>query len=395
MTAHVEAAERLHRYLVATHWTDTGLVGPDPGIRFNYRIGRFIKSQLRAVGWGDDLYYLQGQGYWTLANWHMFGRTGDEAYRTLALRCSSRMLAEQRDDGAWDYPNSEWRGRVATGEGIWGALGLLETYRRTGDAASLDGALRWYRYLLDAIGYQRLGDEVAVNYLAARGGVRVPNTSVDMVRFLAELSDATGDRAYLAESAGLFTFLERAQKPTGEFPYAIRGVGNEKPRPHFQCPQYNAFQCLGLLRYEELIGDGRARRIAVRVLDFLRTGQAEDGHAYYECGNRYREVTYHGAALGAAFARAGELGIGGYEEAASRAFRYVLGQQRADGGFEYSRRDYRLLSDRRSYPRYLAMILYHMLVRDQALRMGAGQAAAMAVVGPRPQRGAPVTPCAS
>ncbi|MDP8924341.1 MAG: hypothetical protein M3O34_15895, partial [Chloroflexota bacterium] len=266
--------------------------------------------------------------------------------------------------------------RVATGEGVWGGLGLLETHRRTGDAAYLEGALRWYRYLLNQIGFQQVGDEVAVNYFAARDGVRVPNTSADVVRFLAELSEATGDRAYLAESAGLLTFLERAQSPTGELPYAVAGAGHERPRPHFQCYQYNAFQCLGLLRYEELIRDGRAGAIAARVLEFLRTGQVEDGRAFYECGNRYREVTYHAAALGAAFARAGELGIGGYAEPASRAFRYVLGRQRPDGGFEYSRRDYRLLSDRRSYPRYLAMILYHLLLRDQALRAGAGHAPA-------------------
>ncbi|MDP8923314.1 MAG: hypothetical protein M3O34_10625, partial [Chloroflexota bacterium] len=110
MTAYLGAAERLHRYLVAKHWTGSGLVGPDPGIRFNYRIGRFVKSGLRGVAWGDDLYYLQGQGYWTLANWQLFGRSGDEAYRDLAVGCSLGMLAEQRADGAWDYPNPEWRG---------------------------------------------------------------------------------------------------------------------------------------------------------------------------------------------------------------------------------------------------------------------------------------------
>ena len=376
MTAYARAAERLHQYLVTQHWTGSGLVGPDPGIRFNYRIGRFIKSQLRGVAWGDELYYLQGQGYWVLANWYLFGRTGVEAYRDFAMRCSARILAEQRDDGAWDYPNPEWRGRVATGEGIWGALGLIETYRQTGDATYLDGALRWHRYLVDVIGFQRFGDEAAVNYFAARDGVRVPNTSADMVRFLAELSDATDDRAYLAESPGLLTFLEHAQKPTGEFPYAVAGAGDDTPRPHFQCYQYNAFQCLGLLRYEELVGDGRARRLAARVLDFLRTGQAEDGHALYECGNRYREVTYHGAALGAAFARAGELGIGGYAGLADRAFKYVQALQRPDGGFEYSRGDYRLLSDRRSYPRYLAMILYHLLLRDRAAEAGTPELAA-------------------
>src|SRR5206468_3643342 len=123
------AAIRLHRYTVARHWTGDDLVGPDPGIRFNYRIGRFIKSYLPHVRWNDDYYYLQGQGYWTLSNWRLFDLLGEECYRDIAVRCSASMLAVQRPDGAWNYPNPEWSGRVATVEGSWGSIGLLETYR--------------------------------------------------------------------------------------------------------------------------------------------------------------------------------------------------------------------------------------------------------------------------
>ena len=46
---------------------------------------------------------------------------------------------------------------------------------------------------------------------------------------------------------------------------------------------------------------------------------------------------------------------------AARAYRYVLALQRRDGSFPHSRGDYRLLSDERAYPRYLAMILLHLL----------------------------------
>ena len=98
-----------------------------------------------------------------------------------------------------------------------------------------------------------------------------------------------------------------------------------------------------------------------KLLLFLRLGLADDGHALYECGSRYRAVTYHAAALGAAFSGAGQLGISGYDELSDRAFRYVLNRQRPDGGFPYSQRDYFVLSDKRSYPRYLAMILFHLL----------------------------------
>jgi hypothetical protein len=353
----------LHRYLVARHWKGAALKGPDPGIRFNYRIGRFVKNYLPAAAWNDDLYYLQAQGYWVIANWRLYGRTHDHAYRDIATRCAERIVTEQRTDGAWDYPNPEWRGRVATVEGIWGSLGLLETFRQTGDAIFLQHALRWHTFLVNSVGFLRMGDELSINYFAGAVGVRVPNNSTDALRFLAELADATGNPGYLQPCGGLLTFITRAQKTTGEFPYAVEGVGGHAPWPHFQCYQYNAFQCLGLMRYHELTGDPAPLPVIAGVLEFLRTGLAEDGHAFYQCGNQHRAVTYHAAAVGAAFAQAGQLGMKGYEDLSDRAFSYVRLMRQADGGCVYSRRDYGLLSDRRSYPRYLAMILYHLLLR--------------------------------
>ena len=105
-----------------------------------------------------------------------------------------------------------------------------------------------------------------------------------------------------------------------------------------------------------------------RLLEFLATGQAPDGHVYYQCGQRSREVTYHTAAVAAAFSQAAEVGIDGYEERAARAFAYLLGLQRVDGSFPHSRSEYYVLSDQRSYPRYLAMILYHLLHANSAAR---------------------------
>lgn len=57
-------SQRLFRYLVARHWNGRLLTGPDPGVRFNARIGRFAKSYLRFYPWSDDLAYMQAQGYW-------------------------------------------------------------------------------------------------------------------------------------------------------------------------------------------------------------------------------------------------------------------------------------------------------------------------------------------
>ncbi len=358
----LNAAMKLHRYLVDRHWRGKALIGPDPGIRFNYRIGRFLKSHLSVLDWKDDYYYLQAQGYWVLGNWRLLSLTGEEACRSIALSCSEQMLTQQQSNGAWPYPNPEWRGRVATAEGTWGSIGLLESYRQTGNRAFLEAALRWHHFVAETIGYQRVGDELAVNYFAGRQGSRVPNNSAFWLRFLAELKETTGDDSYLEPCAGLLAFMRAVQEPTGEFPYAVDGADGGKGRPHFQCYQYNAFQCLDLMRYHEITSDGTLLPMIVGLLGFLRQGLAEDGHALYDCGNRYRAVVYHAAVLGAAFASARGFGIDGYEGLANRAYSYVLGLQRPEGDYSrYSGGDYRLLQDRRSYPRYLAMILYHLL----------------------------------
>src|SRR2546429_6538539 len=67
------------------------------------------------------------------------------------------------------------------------------------------------------------------------------------------------------------------------------------------------------------------------------------------------------AVLAQAFARASQFEIPGYHAPADRAYDYLLGLQRPDGGFDFSRGDYYFFKDRRSYPRNLAMILYHLL----------------------------------
>jgi glycosyltransferase involved in cell wall biosynthesis len=360
---------RLHRYMMDTQWNGTALIGPDVGIRFNWRIGRFVKSYLSAIPWNDSYYYLQAQGYWVLANWLLFQKTSEPAYREIAIRSAESMLERQRSDGAWDYPHPEWSGRVTTAEGTWGSLGLLETYRHTGDCSFLNGALRWHRFLLNRVGFEQAGDELSVNYFSNVSTARVPNNSAFVLRFLSELADVTGNQDYLYLCRGLVTFMTHAQKPNGEFPYMVRGsLPHRKCWEHFQCYQYNAFECLDLMRYQEITGDATVVPVIFRCLSFLRDGLAADGHAYYDCGNRYRQVTYHAAALGAAFSMAERHGFYAHEGLAERAFSYLLGIQRSDGAFPFSRGDYRSLSDRRPYPRVLAMILFHLLIRLDHVR---------------------------
>lgn len=367
MTANVDkrhnSAQQLHDYLMAHHWRDDILIGPDPGVRFNYRIFRFIKSWLPMITWNDDLYYLQGQGYWVLGNWALHDLTNNAVCTDVAVACSHGILAHQREDGAWEYPNPEWKGRVATAEGAWAAIGLLESYRRTGERDFLDGALRWHQFTEEVIGYQEVDGTLAVNYFAGRKGGRVPNNTAFVLRFQAELAQITGDDVYLKRAPDMVAFMNAVQTPSGEIPYTVPGEDEGEYKLHFQCFQYNAFQFLDVLRYHELTGDQTALEIARRTAKFLVSGLDQDeGYARYDCDSAKRTVTYHTCVMAAAFARAAELGLGeDYANLAEKAYHHVLNRQRPDGSFPHSRGDYGVLRDLRTYPRYMAMILYHLL----------------------------------
>jgi hypothetical protein len=377
----IAAALRLHQYLLDTHSNGAALLGPDPGIRFNYRMGRFFKSYFTPQTRRDHYYYLQSQGYWILANWLLFDLTRQEAYREIAFRCSENILREQRPDGAWNYPNPEWRRRLTTVEGTWASLALLDTFRHTADSRLLAAALHWHEFLRQQIGFQRAGDGLAVNYFANRAGPRVPNNSALLLRFQAELAEAACDRTYLQPCQGLLHFLQSVQKPTGEFPYSVRGHGASHGRLHFQCFQYNAFQCLDLVAYCTATQCTLPVPMIARTLSFLSDGLTQHGEAYYACGNHHCRVTYHTAALAAAFHVAENIGIQGYCDLARQSYARLLQMQRLDGSYAYSRRDYWLLSDRRTYPRYLAMILYHLLIPVSSwANLGSGKDEAHPVV---------------
>jgi hypothetical protein len=352
------AATALHAYLLRRHWRDDALVGPDCGVRLNYRVGRFLKSYLRVVPWRDDLCYQQAQGYWILANLRLHEAEADERWRAVALACARATVARQSAEGAWEYPNRAWRGRVANAEGTWAAIGLLEAYRATGEASLLGGAMRWHRFLTERIGYQDAPGGRAANYFAAGDGPPVPNTSAFVLRFLAELADVTDDAEILAPAPAMVSFLTEVQRPSGELPYQ---VGQHVRLPHFQCPQYHAFQCIDLMRYADLTGDTRAREVIGAILGFLRRSVCDDGTVPYACDRARPHVTYHLAAVAAALSY-GAPGDAAAVERAGRVVRRLLGLQREDGSFAHSRGDYRVLSDRRAYPRHLAMVLLHLLL---------------------------------
>ena len=372
------AASSLHHHLVSTHWDGREvLVGPDPGIRFNVRAGRFLKSYASFLPWSDDLVYMQAQGYWILSNWLLYDLLADEQYRDLAMRTSESVLALQQDEGYWEYPNPEWRGRTATVEGSFASLGLLESFAREGNEAFLDGAKRWYRYMRDTIGFRRQTDPdmLAVNYFAhsSGDGGGVPNNSTMALWTAARLAQLAEDDSFTAECQPMLNFLAYAQQPDGELPYRLGGnedkglgyriVGEDiKERIHYLCYQYNAFEFIDLVHYNDIVGDDSARPILEPLAKFLSTG-LEGGVARYECSRRDPEFAYYTAAVAQALSQASDMGMVDARAAVDEAYRHTLELQKPDGSIRFhSRKNYRFLSDKRSYPRYLSMILYHLVL---------------------------------
>lgn len=354
------AARRLHRFLLDNHFRDGALIGPDPGVRFNARIGRFVKSYLPMAAWKDDLQYMQGQGYWIMSNWEMWKRTEDVRFRAIAVEASDQVLSTQRPDGAWDYPNPEWKGRVATVEGCFAALALLESFEQTSVDLYLDGALRWHDFLEHEIGFREQG---GVNYWAHNSGVRggVPNNTALVLRTLARFSEATSDDSYLRRAPALLGWLGSVQKDTGEFPYAISEEG--AVTQHFWCFNYNSFEFLDLNRYFASTADPLVPPILEGLAHFLTSGISSAGACRYECDTDNPIVLYYTGALALALREADGLGLGDFSHLADDASRWLLDRQRDDGSFEfYSAGNYGLLRDRRSYPRYLAILLNHLVL---------------------------------
>lgn len=365
MDSLLDAALRLHGHLYATNWTGRALVGSDPGIRFNARVGRFVKSYLPVVEWSDNLTYLQAQGYWIMDNWELHELTGEDRYRDIAIEAAGGVLQLQDAQGYWPYPNPEWPGRIATVEGCFGALGLLESYSRTEDVSLLEGALAWFSYLKLGVGFRRQDVEgmLAVNYFAhgTGDGGGVPNNATLVLWLLARLYEVTGDDSYLESAGPLARWLDHVQVASGELPYSV-GKTRDGGQLHFLCHQYNAFEFMDLARYHQITADTSVLPMMERLAGFLATGITADGFARYDCNNDRIEVVYYTAAVAQALSQATNLGFGNFSALVERAYDRVLGEQRADGSFRFhSRANYRVLSDRRSYPRYLAMILNHLL----------------------------------
>ena len=364
MSKEYDAALKVHSFIEDKFSTNGAVIGPDPGVRFNYRIWRFLKGYTPWVGWRDGLYYLQCQGYWTMANWRL-SQLPDDRYAQIALAATDQIVQRQRPDGAWDYPNPEWRGRVATVEGTFATFALLESYQRTQRQEYLQSALRYYAFFTDSIGFQDYQGTTAVNYFAGRPSNPVPNNSSLILRYLAQLAKTTGDASYIAKCDAIVDFLLKFQQTSGELPYVV----DEPGMLHFQCYQYHAFIYLDTWNYYLLTGNERVLPFLHGVLRFLEGGLHSSGYGYYQCNQHYRTVHYHTAAIATALHSCDNIGlrpeqVSEYRRLSQRGYDCLIRQQQTDGSFAHSRGDYRLIGDHRRYPRYMAMMLYHLLCSE-------------------------------
>lgn len=359
-TRTLDAPLRLHDYLVRTHLDGGLLVGPDPVGKIHWRITRFVRSYLPALPNDDRYVYLQAQAYWVRSNLLLHELTGEAKYRTYATQGADAVVARQPKNGAWVHPPvRERRGFISTVEGVWGSLGLTAAYRATGDGAYLAAAQKWYDFQINGVGFQRVGDGLAPNYYSHSTMV-VPNVTTMLLWLTYELHALTGDERYLEFSGRMLEFIGFSQLPSGELPYIYQD------RPHFMCFQYNSYQLLDLAHAYQIRPNEHLYIIMQKLAAFVATGVLDHGACRYDCYKARPEVMYWSAAIGNALAKASELGLGDYHALSERAYAYLLGQQRLDGAFNYSLYNYRVLRDSRSYPRYLAMILYHLLARAEA-----------------------------
>ena len=364
------SAERLHSYLLQQHWQNGAVYGPDSGVRFNARIGRFIKGYLSFLPWSDNYAYIQSQAYWIFSNWLMHDLTGDSQFENLAIQGTDFVNAHQTPNGYWKYPNPEWKHRIATVEGCIGSLALVESYRRTGQQKYLDGAEKFYQYLLSEIGFRKQDHPsmLAVNYFAGTpgDGGGVPNNSTLLLWMLGELFDATGRQEYLEHCQPMINWLEHVQLDSGELPYAL-GKTAEKDRVHFLCYQYNAFEYLDLAHYYSRTKNQTVLSIIERLASYLSNGFTNRGACRYDCQQATPEVNYYTISLARALSHSQKMAFTNCPEEIQKAYQRALSHQRTDGGFRFfSRYNYRILEDRRSYPRNLSMMLYHLLSQIKA-----------------------------
>ena len=257
-------------------------------------------------------------------------------------------------------------------EGTWASLGLLASYRETGEKAYLEGALNWFTFLANEIGFQTYFDSITVNYFAfSPKGVKVPNNTTLVLWFLAEFLEITGNPKFAGYDDKLIRFLELCQEPSGELIYEVRNK-------HYLCYHYNAFEFIDLFNYYKITGNERAKTILEKMAHFLASGVTEIGSVRTDCTQTFPEARFFSGVAGAALTCASSMGFGNYKTHLKRIREYLIKNQTPEGTFVHSTHDFfylknpvnwGFLSDKNSYPRLLSFMLNHLLILADQPRM--------------------------
>ncbi len=365
-----DSAIKLWKYIYENFWDGHKVIGPDPGLKFNLRVWRFVKSILPSFGRADKFYFLQTQGYWIIDNWDLFKLSGNQIYRQVALASSDYIVYSQKKNGSWQYPLREWRNYVSTVEGTWAALGLLESYKQNNNNLYFEGAKKWFEFLLNETRFQKYQDSLSINYFAKSSkNIKVPNNTTLVLWFFAELYKIAQDSRYLRFNDKLVRFLELCQEESGELIYEVR-------KKHYLCYHYNAFEFIDLFNFYLITHDERVKVILEKLARYLSTGVMEDGSVKYNCDQCYPEIYFFSSVTGTALALATDAGLGKFQHITERIFENLKKHQRSDGSFGYSNRDavyfrtpikWGFLSDKNSYPSVLSFMLNHLIIRLKQL----------------------------
>ena len=204
-------------------------------------------------------FFLQGQGYWALANWTLRDLTGNPRFARLRARghrgdrrgaargrlvgvSAARAPAPGGDGGGRLRRDGAARGLPARDRGPPAALGA-----RTGTTSSSSGS---------ATRSTRAGSPSTTSTGRAAW---CPTTPPSGSGCWGASRSVTGDERFLGRVSPLLGFLEAVQLPSGELPYELGGKYEASTRIHYLCYQYNAFQCMKLAWHAEAHARARAQ----------------------------------------------------------------------------------------------------------------------------------------
>ena len=364
------ATNKLYDYLLRTHVHNGRVIGPDIGLRWNKVLFHLIKSYIHFVPWNDNYIFMQSLAYWININCRRYQTFRDSESLELIKDAAKCIVSLQRPEGHWTYPLKAWEDKIATVEGNFAALGLIDAYEITNEKVYLESATLWIDCLLKNIGFIEYGtDGLAIKYFAEDRKGAVPNNTTLTLKLLSrskQVSIST-NRVTSEEINKLAHFLACCQLNSGELPYQLRNKSS-KGRTHYQCFQYNAFEFLDLCDTIDVLELNALPSVIYGLAKFISVGVKKNGSCRFSCYKDSPQVTYHASAVGAALHEATKRDLGNYSELSSRCCNYVLSKQLKDGSMPWSENEYGILKDARRYPRNLLMTLDHLL-RIQGWRL--------------------------